>query len=60
MSTDQALSRYDSQKNNYLDDLKSLVRIPSVSFAGFEAQRVRQSADATAQLLKKRGFENVR
>jgi len=59
MSSDKALSHYSSKKTEYLDDLKSLVRIPSVSFAGFDAAKVRQSAEATAALLKKRGFDNV-
>src|SRR5579862_1430273 len=60
MSTDKALSRYEARKTEYLDDLKKLVRIPSVSFAGFDAGQVRKSAEATAELLKKRGFENVK
>src|SRR5260370_8943274 len=59
MSTEKALRRFAEQKNAYLDDVKTLVRLPSVSFAGFEPKNVRASAEATAQLLKKRGFENV-
>lgn len=59
MSIDQALSRFESQKAAYLEDLKSLVRIPSVSFPGFDPALVRRSAEATAALLKDRGFENV-
>jgi cysteinylglycine-S-conjugate dipeptidase len=55
----EALAWFDSHKNEYLADLEKLVRIPSVSFAGFDAQRVRESAEATAALLKTRGFENV-
>ncbi len=60
MSTDKALARFAAEKKNYLEDLKSLVRIPSVSFVGFDPKQVRASAEATAELLKRRGFENVR
>jgi cysteinylglycine-S-conjugate dipeptidase len=59
MSIDKALRHFATNKTAYLDDLKQLVRIPSVSFDGFDPKFVRQSAEATAQLLKKRGFENV-
>jgi acetylornithine deacetylase/succinyl-diaminopimelate desuccinylase-like protein len=59
MSLDAALNRFASQKNAYLDDLKHLVRIPSVSFDGFDPQHVRASAEAVAALLKRRGFDNV-
>jgi acetylornithine deacetylase/succinyl-diaminopimelate desuccinylase-like protein len=59
MSTDKALAHFDAQKNSYLEDLKQLVRIPSVSFDGFDPSHVRASAEATARLLKSRGFENV-
>jgi cysteinylglycine-S-conjugate dipeptidase len=58
-STDKALTHFASQKNSYLEDLKALVRIPSVSFPGFDAGRVRESAEATAKLLRARGFQNV-
>lgn len=59
MSVTSALSHYEQQKKQFLDDLKALVRIPSVSFDGFDPKHVRASAEATAALLKKRGFENV-
>src|ERR1043165_5804787 len=59
MSTDQALRHFSANRDAYLDDLKTLVRIPSVSFPGFDPSTVRQSALATADLLKKRGFDNV-
>jgi len=42
-----------------LEELKILARIPSVSFDGFDPANVKKSADATAALLKKSGFENV-
>ncbi|MCM2277474.1 MAG: M20/M25/M40 family metallo-hydrolase [Oligoflexia bacterium] len=44
---------------HYLEDLKTLVRIPSVSFPEFPAQELKRSAEAVAALLKKRGLENV-
>ena len=60
MSTDKALARFAAEKNSYLEDLKTLVRIPSVSFEGFDPKHVRASAEATAKLLEKRGFKNVK
>jgi acetylornithine deacetylase/succinyl-diaminopimelate desuccinylase-like protein len=59
MPIDKVLAHFDAQKNSYLEDLKQLVRIPSVSFEGFDPAHVRASAEATARLLKSRGFENV-
>ena len=59
MSSEKALGHYSAKKTEYLEDLKALVRIPSVSFAGFDPANVRKSAEATAALLKKRGFDNV-
>ncbi|MFZ5470064.1 MAG: M20/M25/M40 family metallo-hydrolase [Myxococcota bacterium] len=59
MSTEKALSHFHSRRSEYLDDLKDLVRVPSVSFPGFDPKHVRASAEATARLLKKRGFDNV-
>jgi cysteinylglycine-S-conjugate dipeptidase len=59
MSTENALTRFAEHKAEYLEDLKQLVRIPSVSFAGFDPGHVRKSAEATAELLRRRGFEQV-
>lgn len=59
MSTEKALAHFAEHTRDYLEDLKSLVRIPSVSFPGFDAANVRSSATATAKLLRARGFQNV-
>lgn len=59
MSTEKALSRFLAEKQTHLEDLKALVRVPSVSFPGFDPQQLRASAEATAALLKKRGLRNV-
>ena len=40
-------------------DLESLVRIPSVSAADFDAAQVRRSAEAVKELLQDEGLENV-
>src|SRR3954468_1573817 len=57
--SDAAIGHFEQQRNAYLDDLKALARIPSVSFDGFDAAQVRRSAEATAKLLRERGFGNV-
>jgi len=44
----------------HLEDLISLARIPSVSFAGFPKEEVVRSAEAVADLMRRRGLENVR
>lgn len=41
-------------------ELEGLVRIPSVSAAGFDARQVELSAVTTANVLKDSGFEDVR
>ncbi len=56
---DLALAHHERNAAIYLDELRRLVRIPSVSFPGFPALEVARSADAVAELLKRRGFEKV-
>ncbi|MFQ5948404.1 MAG: dipeptidase, partial [Acidimicrobiia bacterium] len=41
-------------------DLERLVRIPSVSAAGFDPSQVRRSAEAAAELLEAAGLDGVR
>ena len=43
----------------FVEKLKTLVRIPSVSFDGFPPEELRKSAKAIASLLKEEGLENV-
>jgi acetylornithine deacetylase/succinyl-diaminopimelate desuccinylase-like protein len=57
--TEKALAHHAAHAAEYLDDLKALVRVPSVSFAGFPELEVRRSAEAVAALLARRGFEHV-
>lgn len=41
-------------------DLERLIRIPSVSFAGFDPAPVRESAEATAEILEASGLTGIR
>jgi acetylornithine deacetylase/succinyl-diaminopimelate desuccinylase-like protein len=59
VTTDKALHHFEQHRAQYLEDLKTLARIPSVSFDGFDAAEVRRSAEATAKLLRERGFQSV-
>jgi acetylornithine deacetylase/succinyl-diaminopimelate desuccinylase-like protein len=59
-NTEAALGHYQKHAASYLEDLKRLVRIPSVSFEGFPKAEVRKSAEGTAQILRERGFQNVK
>jgi cysteinylglycine-S-conjugate dipeptidase len=54
-----AKNHFDEHRQSYLDELKGLVRIDSVSFDGFDPQKVRDSAKAVMTILNERGFENV-
>jgi acetylornithine deacetylase/succinyl-diaminopimelate desuccinylase-like protein len=57
--TSPAINHFNNHTTDYLNDLQELVRIPSVSFAGFDAASVRQSAEATAKLLKQCRLKDV-
>lgn len=45
--------------DSYLEELKNLVRIPSISFPGFDQQEVIRSAKAVEKLLEKIGGKNI-
>ncbi len=57
--SEKVIEHFNNNKIDYLEDLKDLARIPSVSFAGFDAAEVRRSAEATAGFIESCGFENV-
>src|SRR3954466_1229981 len=54
-----ALGHQEKNQALYLEELKKLVRIPSVSFEGFDKQHVRRSGEATCDLLRRIGLDNV-
>jgi len=63
MNTDlltAALENFKDQTTDHVNNLKDLVRIPSISFPGFDPIPVRQSAAAVADLLRKSGLHDVR
>src|SRR5207248_2909670 len=53
------LGHHEKNQAFYLDELKKLVRIPSVAFEGFDKQQVRRSGEATCDLLRRIGLDNV-
>ena len=59
VNTDKAVQYADEHYGEFLEDLKTLARIPSVSFPGFDPKEVVRSASAVAALCRARGLENV-
>ena len=53
------LQWFHQHRSHVLNDLKKLVRIPSICFPGFPSSAVLESAKATAALLKKIGLKKV-
>ena len=59
----KALARYEATRQEHVEDLKNLVRIPSCSFETWEEfspDQMKRSALAVKELLEKRGFTGVR
>ncbi len=59
MNVNQPLDYARRHGAEFVEELKALVRIPSVSFPGFDPKNVDASAQAVEALLKARGLENV-
>jgi len=55
-----SLEHFTAHADTYLAELKDLVRIPSISFPGFNPASVSRCADAVAELFRKIGLEDVR
>jgi acetylornithine deacetylase/succinyl-diaminopimelate desuccinylase-like protein len=55
-----ALEFLEKNKSAHLDMLKALIRIPSVSFPGFDGAAVQQCGRAVAALLEDCGLQGVR
>ncbi len=55
----KALDHHAAHQAEYLDELKKLVRIPSVSFEGFDKEQPRKSGEATCDLMRRKGLQNV-
>ncbi|WP_397599248.1 M20/M25/M40 family metallo-hydrolase [Silvanigrella sp.] len=58
-ATQKALNYCESNLKNEYENLKKLVKIPSVSLNGFDENEVKLSAEATAETLRNAGLENV-
>ena len=56
----QALEHFTAHRTACVNDLMDLVRIPSVSFPGFDADQVKACCDAVASLMRKHGLSDVR
>ncbi len=58
--TKAASARFEATFDEYVERLKGLARIPSVSAPGFPPEEVRRSAGAVAEEMRTAGLENVR
>src|SRR5260370_12709451 len=56
---EKALAHHQKHKPEYVEELKKLVRIPSISFEGFDKAPVRKSGEATCDLMRRKGLTNV-
>jgi acetylornithine deacetylase/succinyl-diaminopimelate desuccinylase-like protein len=55
-----ALEHLQNHIPDHIDQLKDLVRVPSISFPGFDPAPVRESAETVAIILAKSGLKDVR
>jgi acetylornithine deacetylase/succinyl-diaminopimelate desuccinylase-like protein len=60
MNVEELRATVAEQMPRTIEDLSRLVRIPSISFPGYDPAPVRRSAEATAEILEAAGFRGVR
>lgn len=60
MDTKEVTKILQNDFSQTVEDLKKLVRIPSVSFDGFDPKIVEASANAVADHMKSTGLENIK
>ena len=59
MNIEKVKNYFLENQEDFLNDLKNLIRIPSVSASGFDPQKVREAANQVAHICKEYGLENV-
>ncbi|MFC1742460.1 M20/M25/M40 family metallo-hydrolase [Candidatus Riflebacteria bacterium] len=59
MELDRVLAYCDEKFPDFIEDLKELVKIPSVSFPGFPGEKMHDSALGVKVALEKAGLQNV-
>ncbi len=57
--TASAVDHFSHHFADYLEDLKSLVRIPSISFSGFDQKPLKNCAEAVVAMMIKSGLQDV-
>ncbi len=57
---DAAVRYFNANKKSFLSHLKELIRVPSISFPGFDHKQVRRCAEAVADHFKALGLKDVR
>jgi cysteinylglycine-S-conjugate dipeptidase len=58
-TVDGALRYFDAHRPDFLETLRQMCRIPSISAEGFPPAEVKRSAEATATALRQAGVNNV-
>jgi acetylornithine deacetylase/succinyl-diaminopimelate desuccinylase-like protein len=60
MTSDEILRKARAVMPGVVEDLKNLLRYPSIAFPGYPAEPVHAMAGATAAVLKRNGLQDVR